>query len=146
MMDKLKITSFEVICASCNHVFASPILSDFSYGQYIFCSEDGMHYAHANAFEASAKLIYVLLPEDCGAELFWFALASLADKIHGKKLYVDTRCPRCGSANVKRNLGKEIDQISVSKVTYGDFVALPREDIIKQVKEVVVQFRERKPE
>ncbi|MCP4143608.1 MAG: hypothetical protein GY755_25530 [Chloroflexi bacterium] len=141
-MDEIRITAFETTCSSCEHVFSVPALSDFSYGQNIFYSEDGRYYIHANAFEASAKLIHVLLPKDCGSELFWFSLATITDKINGKSLSVNARCPRCTSASVKRNLGKETGDMSVVKATYHDFVFLPREDIIRKVKETVKQFIE----
>ena len=99
-MDK-EIGTIEAKCDDCGNTFDHPDLGDFVYGEFIFCSENGKVHAFCGAFEATAKLIQVLLPEDCGAEMFQAELANLADPILDHKLTTRIHCPNCFSINIE---------------------------------------------
>lgn len=47
----LKVRFFEAHCNDCHATFGVPLLSDFSYGEFILKSEDGKAFAYMNSIE-----------------------------------------------------------------------------------------------
>lgn len=47
----MEIAFFEAKCKKCGTVFDTPLLSDFSYGEFIARSENGEIVAYLNAIE-----------------------------------------------------------------------------------------------
>lgn len=141
-MSEITISTFEAKCSSCGNVFSEPLLPEMSYGEFIFCSENGGIYAHVNAFEPSVRLIEVLLPENFSPDLFRFVLAFLADKVFGKALTPDRHCPKCSSSDFEYFGGQKTGKITFKRVTYQDLLALSREEIIEKVKETASRFEQ----
>jgi hypothetical protein len=45
------ISYFQLKCSICGFVFQAPVLSDFSYGDFIYDSQSGKYFAYLNIFE-----------------------------------------------------------------------------------------------
>src|SRR5258707_13237426 len=103
----IEIVTLEAKCGSCGEIFDYPTLSDFAYGEFIFCSENGRVHAYCEASNPAAKPIQGLLPEDCGAELYQSALPELAHPILGQHLRTEMRRPNCPSPNLERWGGRK---------------------------------------
>jgi len=131
-MDK-EISLFSAVCAECGAQFEVPCLGDMSYGENLFCSENGKIYAYANAFNANSRLIEVLLPEPINSELFQSALAELADKVLGQSLTSKRHCPNCRSTKVSVFTGKKTGVTWVKPVTYERLLALGKHELVELV-------------
>lgn len=136
-----KLPTFKAKCADCGEIFDHPSLSDMAYGEFLFCSENGKEYAYSSAFEPCAKLIEVLLPDSCDADLFQAALAKLSDPILGQQLTTQIHCPKCCSINLEYWHGEQTGSIWVQGTTYNRLLSLNREDIIACVREFVKNFK-----
>jgi len=136
-----KIPTFRAKCANCGELFDHPSLSDMAYGEFVFCSENGKIYAYSSAFEPSAKLIEVLLPDNCGADLFQAALAGLSDPILGQQLTTKIHCPKCCSINLEFWHGEQSGSIWVQGTNYNQLLSLNRKDIIARVREFAKSFK-----
>ena len=129
-----EVATFTAKCSECGAEFDVPCLSDMSsYGEYLFCSENGKVYAYANAFDASARLIEVLLPEPFDSELFQRALAELADSILGQKLTYKRHCPNCTSTDVVVYSSKKSGTTWIKPVTYNGLLALKKSELVELV-------------
>ena len=132
-MDK-EIATFKAKCSECGEEFDHPSLGDMAYGEFIFCAENGKIYAYCSSFEATARLIEVLLPENYDAELFQSALAGLADPIFGQHLTNKIHCPKCCSVNLEYWHGEKTGSMWVKPATYDRLLSLNRNEIIAKVK------------
>ena len=137
----IEIVTLEAKCGSCGEIFDYPTLSDFAYGEFIFCSENGRVHAYCEVSNPAAKLIQVLLPEDCGAELYQSALAELADPILGQNLRTEMRCPKCTSPKLEYWGGKKTGSMWVKPTTYKSLLSLPRNELVQKVSNFASGFR-----
>jgi DNA-directed RNA polymerase subunit RPC12/RpoP len=137
----IEIVTLEAKCGSCGKIFDYPTLSDFAYGQFIFCGENGRVHAYCEVFNPATKLLEVLLPENCGAELYQSALAELADPILGQKLKTKMRCPNCTSLKLEYWGGKKTGSMWVKPTTYNNLLSLSRNELIQKVSNFARDFR-----
>ena len=131
------VPTFAALCADCGKPFAHPELSDFSYGECIFYTLDGKHYARANVFVGDAGAFaqrVSTLHKRCKCEpgTFWPVLASLADPVAGKAFTSSIRCPHCGSKNLASWGGKKVGSASVAAASFRSSMALSDQEIIER--------------
>jgi hypothetical protein len=105
-----KVQFFSAKCQACGHRFSMPVLSDFSYGEFIFHGERQRVFGFLSAHEEPAW-------EDIDARLRRAALlgdspsrpeinrlhrviAAAADSIAGQRLVPLPVCPSCGARSV----------------------------------------------
>ncbi len=139
MTDK-EITTFEAECAACGEVFDHPLLGDMAYGEFVFCSTDGLSYAYCSAFKTSARLIGVLLPVDQSPEILQAALAALADPMFGHQLTNQIICPKCHSSSLKSWGGRETGSMWVKPVSYSRLLELDRTGLRERVADFVEKW------
>jgi len=137
----IEIATFEAKCASCGEKFDHPSFGDFAYGEFLFCSENGRIYAYGDGFNACAKLIEVLLPENCGADMYQTALAELADPIFGQRFTCRIHCPKCQSIKLEYWHGKKTGSMWVKPITYKNLLSLGRNKLIQKISEFVTRHR-----
>ena len=121
------IPTFEAKCASCRQTFEHPGLGS-AYGETVFCSTDGKHYAWASAFSALAQKIRAL-PQGHAANAFWQAVAHLADPILGQELVAAICCSHCASTNLEFWEGVRVGVMSVPEASFLGASALSAEEL-----------------
>lgn len=94
----MEIALFEVKCNKCGTLFDTPLLSDFSYGEFIARSENGAVVAYLNAFEELSfneiSSLFDKLFEKYGIDLyksscFRFVVGKCSDRIEGQEMRMD---------------------------------------------------------
>ena len=112
-----EISTFEAKCKNCGGIFAHPSLSDFSYGEAIFYTDDGKYQVMVNAFAEFPQKIASLVTSK-KPDAFWHALAALADPVHGKPLTIEIPCPSCCSTELEYWAGNRIDSITLPDISF----------------------------
>ena len=130
-LSDIEISTFEAKCQDCQKTFDHPSFGDHAYGKFIFCSEDGRYYVYFNDLVVS-KIFQVLLPENCGADIYQSALAEFSNPIFGKKLKAKVQCPNCSSSNLAYWHGKKTGSIWIKPANYSDIFSLKRSDLIQK--------------
>src|SRR5438067_778091 len=137
----IEIVALEAKCGSCGKLFDYPTLSDFAYGEFIFCGENGRVHAYCAISNPATKLLQVLLPEKCSAEMYQSALAEFADPILGQKLKTEMRCPKCISVKLEIWGGKKSGIMWVKPTTYNSILYLSREELIQKISNIASELR-----
>jgi hypothetical protein len=141
---------FEASCDACRHRFSMPLLSDFSYGEFILHGERqtifGFLSAHdepawddiegrlrrAGLFSASATRLEI--------DRFQRVIAASADTISGERLVLFPVCPSCGSRSLAYDDSKPQGIRDVPRVTFGEYQLLSDEMRTQKVTELWRQF------
>ena len=111
------IALLEAKCADCGHLFGSPSLGDFAYGETILCTADGKHYATVDAFNEFAVRVHAVV-KSAGNSSLWSALAALADPVAGHQLTTSIHCPKCASNNLESWGGQKLGVASVLAASF----------------------------
>jgi hypothetical protein len=127
-----EITLLDAKCASCGQQFSHPSLGDFAYGEVVFCTSDGRHYAAADAFGEFAQRLKGLIVPNSSIS-FWSILASLADPISGQNLAHSIICPNCKSDRLEYWGGQKTGAADVPAATFVTASALSSESLAKIV-------------
>ena len=135
-----EFATFQAKCAECSKVFDHPCLSDYAYGEFIFCGEDGKTFAYCNSFDPTSRLIDALLPDEFTDEMLQAALANLADRIGIQKLTNKIYCPGCHATNLEYFHGTKTGVMWVKQVTYHDLLSLNRENLKAKISQFVTDF------
>ena len=122
----------EAKCARCHQVFGYPTLSDFAYGEMVFCTIDGKHHVLASAFDEFAQRVSDLL-EAGEKQNYWGVLASLADPVGGQPLSTQKRCPHCCSSHFQYWGGRDVGMASVPSASFESASRLTRADLAHRV-------------
>lgn len=138
--DDIEVDTLEARCGHCGEKFDHPDFGELAYGSFIFCGENGRVHAYCHTTDAVARLVEVLLPENCGAEIYQSALAELADPMLGQKLQTAIRCPKCASSNLDYWGGKKTGSMWVKPAGYSNLLSLTRRDIIKRISDFAKEF------
>lgn len=126
---------FEASCRACHRTFAMPLLSDFSYGQFIFHGERGSVFGYLQALEDSAwedmtaRLQRIgLFPSSATSEQidhFHRVVAASTDAISGQRLVSYPICPSCQSHTVSYGDSTPSVIREIPAVTFEEYLALP---------------------
>jgi len=117
------IANAQAKCSNCGQIFAPPDLGDFSYGESLFSTVDGKHFAWVSAFSDFPQRVKSCfdkspIPREAGA--FWKVLAALADSVEGQSLSTGLHCGHCGSGNLAFWGGDRVGFASVPEVCFLD--------------------------
>jgi DNA-directed RNA polymerase subunit RPC12/RpoP len=110
---ELEVASFEAHCETCGHAFSHPSFGPFSYGLFLFCTEDGKRYVYFNAIGAIGEQLTAKF-----GSLNDGTLAQLADSVDGQKLTSGIHCPKCGSCKLVYWEGKSTGTVRLGSATY----------------------------
>lgn len=112
-----EISTFEAKCKNCGDIFEHPISGDFSYGEAIFYTDDGKYQVLVSAFAEFPQKIASLVTSK-KPDAFWYALAVLADPVHGKLLTIEITCPSCCSTELEYWAGDRIGTIALPDISF----------------------------
>ncbi|HXA47941.1 MAG TPA: hypothetical protein VNW52_09955 [Burkholderiaceae bacterium] len=117
------VATFEAKCAKCGSQFEHPSFGDFTYGEIILYTIDGLQKAWANAFSAFPQRVKSML-DPPRSKKFWEILASVADPIDGQKLVAKIVCPNCASDHMDYWNGKQIGVTPIQEATFSHLCEL----------------------
>lgn len=112
-----KIPLFSAKCGDCKNQFERPSLGSFSYGENILSTIDGKCFVLVSAFDSFPEKVKNLIPES-KSEMFWVALADLADPIQHIKLTSEIICPNCYSTNIEIIKGERTGEVAVNEASF----------------------------
>lgn len=135
----MEIAFFQAKCSECGTEFSTPLLSDFSYGQFIARSENGLFFAYLNAIEELAfkeiSCIFDKLLKECGSSLdentcFHSVVGKCSDMIEGQEMRIDIGpiCPYCKSSSCHYDNLKMVEKREIENLSFTSFVALSDEE------------------
>jgi hypothetical protein len=147
----MKVSFFEVKCNKCGASFDTPLLSDFSYGEFIARSENGAFVAYLNAIEEpSVKEIKVLFDKIFKIHgfnineryCFHFVIEKCSDKIYGQemKLDINPSCPDCGSNCCDYNNLRMVCIRDVRELSFNSYSILNDDEKKSIIEEYIIQF------
>lgn len=150
----MKITFFEAKCNECGLLFDTPLLSDFSYGDFIATSENGAFVAYLNALEEPSveeiRLLFDKLFKRYGLKLneiscFHFVVGKCSDMIEGQEMRIDIGpiCPDCGSKSINYNNLRVVRTRNVENLSFTSFIGLSDDEKNSLIKESIIQFSNR---
>jgi hypothetical protein len=147
----MKIAFFEVKCNKCGTLFDTPLLSDFSYGEFIARSENGTSVAYLNAFEEVSfneiSSRFEKLFRKYGIDLdksscFHFVVGKCSDRIKGQEMRMDIGpiCPDCRSNCCDYNNLRMVGKRDIEKLSFSSFIGLSDDEKNSLIKEYITQF------
>lgn len=147
----MEIAFFKAKCSSCEALFETPLLNDFSYGEFIARSKDGIFTAYLNAIEEPVvneiNVLFDVLFEEYGINLsksscFQYVIGKCSDMIEGQEMRLDFKplCPYCGSQDCIYNDLCLVGRRDVEKLSFNSFANL--DDNVKEelIKEYINEF------
>jgi hypothetical protein len=147
----MKILFFQAKCNKCGALFDTPLLSDFSYGEFIATSENGAFVAYLNALEEPSfkeiGFLFDKLFKKYGLNLneiscFHFIVGKCSDMIEGQNMRIDIGpiCPDCSSNNCDYNNLRMVSKREVEKLSFTSFTGLSDDEKNSLIKEYITQF------
>jgi hypothetical protein len=147
----MKISFFQAKCNKCGALFETPLLSDFSYGEFIAKSENGAFAAYLNAleepaFEEISSLFHKLLKKyDLNSNeisCLHFIVGKCSDMIEGQVMRIDIGpiCPYCSSTSTDYNDLKVVGKREVEELSFTSFIRLSDDEKNSLIKEYITQF------
>src|SRR6267154_6330297 len=128
---------FKASCHACGHRFSMPLLSDFSYGQFILHGERQSVFGFLSAHDEPAwediddRLLRAGLFSASATrpdiDRFHRVVAASADAIGGQHLVPFPVCPSCGSRSVAYGDSRPQGIRDVPRVTFGEYQLLSDE-------------------
>ena len=121
-------------CNHCKRGFGLPILSDFSYGCFVFFGEKGSAYVYLEAIndsvweEICSKILRLAGLKEFtrkDSERLHWVIAACADKINGQGFIPEPLCPSCKSQDVNYSRVKSAGVREISEATFQNFQSLP---------------------
>jgi Zn finger protein HypA/HybF involved in hydrogenase expression len=141
----MKIEAFETTCLNCNNVFASPRLSDFSYGDAIFSCECGKEFISHTMISHPVTMIYELLcyisKIDKNNNLLRNFSANFADKSHFHQFNDRIICPECKSENLSVDENKKVGIWDIQTASYANLYSLSKEELFKKFKSYLLTLK-----
>lgn len=139
------IPAYRAWCKGCGEEFRVPILSDFTYGEFIAHGLAGLVFGYLNAIDSAAwnaiQAIYgeLNLPKSDAAR-FQHIVGNCLDPIDGQSLSIVSgpRCPRCRSEGIDyRDLPSDrLGSLDVPEASFHQFLALSEPDRRKLIAEL----------
>jgi hypothetical protein len=113
------LSTYEAKCRACGSTFAHPSLGDLTYGEMLFCSQNGRSYVAANGLSSFAQRVRHVLG-DSQSKDFWRILAALTIQADGVPYTIEIRCPVCCAAELEYWDGDELGMVAVPDATFPD--------------------------
>ena len=147
----MKIAFFQAKCNKCGALFETPLLSDFSYGEFIARSENGAFVAYLNAFEEISfeeiRFLFDKLFKKYDLNLnerscFHFVVGKCSDMIKGKEMRIDIGpiCPDCSSNSCGYNNLRMVGTRDIDKLSFTSFIGSNDDEKNSLIKEYITQF------
>ncbi|MDO6808737.1 hypothetical protein Q4603_08950 [Zobellia galactanivorans] len=132
----MNIATFEANCTqpTCGHKFDAPLLSDFSYGEYIYSSNDGMEIKYFCGLKSEAwKLIGEIISEADEKDktlkigpTIQRLIGLVADRKNPDSYFTqDIYCPKCRSKVFTIDSDKKTGINDYLTLTFENFMNLP---------------------
>ena len=148
----MEIACFEAVCNNCGMVFSNPLLSDFSYGEFIARSDNGIDFAYLNVFDepAIAEIEKILSAMSSYNGLkknqtscFHYVLGKCSDFINGKSfdIGVSPICPNCHSIEVVYDNIKRMGTMIIPRLTFKSFLSLSQIEKQQMIKGHITNYQ-----
>jgi hypothetical protein len=124
---------FEADCRHCRRSFPIPLLSDFSYGEFVLHGVRGGVFGYLSAFDSPSfedihsRLLTIAGRQEFARDessRFQEVVASCADEISGQTLGLHPVCPFCHSDDVDYGDSKPVAADQIRGVTFTGFQSL----------------------
>ena len=150
MINPHKVQFFNASCQACGQIFSMPLLSDFSYGEFIFHGERDHVFSFLSAFEEAAwddienRLRQAGLLADSPSrqqvQLMHRVIAAAADMISGQRLVPFPVCPSCGSSSVTYGDSEPQGIREIPGVTFNQYQMLSTTERSRRVEQLWTEF------
>ncbi len=148
-----QVQFFQASCQACRRKFSMPLLSDFSYGEFIFHGERGGVYGFLLALEEPAwedietrlQRVGVLAVSPTqkntkDIDRFHRVIAACSDAIGGQALVPFPVCPSCQSHSIAYGDSTPLGIRDIPRVTFGAYQLLSEAMKTERVGELWRQF------
>jgi hypothetical protein len=138
----MKVSTIKVKCRPWGHQFETPFLSDFSYGEFIYSSQDGQSYRHLYGLDNKTwDFVSQMVKKDNKkikdeGEVIQDILGHIADKDSTADFYQNKRiiCPTCGRKAWHVYRDKIVGSVEVKEMTFDRFERLTLDEKEKEIK------------
>jgi hypothetical protein len=144
----MKVARFEAKCKDCSNIFLIPLLSDFSYGEFIAKGQFGKGFVYLNSFEEKAwtvidEIIKSLRSKDKNKEYeesgyFQKVVGKCIDKTDEEEFSIVSGpiCPKCLSHKIDYDDREIIDFHEIPEATFNVLMNLKEEERKKFVEKI----------
>ena len=137
----MKVSTIKVKCRPWGHQFEVPFLSDFSYGQFIYSSNDGQRYRYLEGINNKTwDFVSKIIEGDTKrtedkAETIQSVLGQIADKDTDTDFYQNKKiiCPTCGRKAWHVYRDNIVGSVEVKEMTFDRFERLTIEDKEREI-------------
>lgn len=149
----MEISTFRANCNACSETFAVPLLSDFSYGEFIARAQDGRTHGYLNSVEEpgwdsvehALNIVKIQTPDLSdfdSTKCFQWLVGKCMDSINGQELSIVSRpvCPACASSEISYSDADLVGYESVPSVTFSTFMGLDEPKRISLVSRLLGEF------
>lgn len=136
----MRAARFEAKCKDCSNIFLIPLLSDFSYGEFIAKGQSGKGFVYLNAFKEKAwgvidEIIKSSRSHDKNkeyeeSECFQKVVGQCIDTIDGEEFSIisDPVCPKCLSRKIDYDDRDIIDFHEIPEATFNGIVNMEEDE------------------
>jgi hypothetical protein len=141
----MKISKIKVKCRPWGHKFEAPFLSDFSYGQFIYSSQDGQVYRYLDGLNNKAWDLVQKIVKDIGkgirdeGNVIQTILGHIADKDSGAEYYQNKKiiCPICKRTAWHVYRDDAVGYVELPLMTFDRFGELNDKDKEREIKSLI---------
>jgi hypothetical protein len=138
----MKVSTIKVKCRPWGHKFETPVLSDFSYGEFIYSSQDGQSYRHLYALNNKMWDFVSQIIEGYNKKLkdeggvIQAILGRIADKDSTVDFYQNKKiiCPTCGRKAWNVYSDDIVGSVEVKEMTFDRFERLTPDEKENEIK------------
>lgn len=150
----MRIARFKAECKQCSNIFLVPLLSDFSYGEFIGNSRSGRAFVYLNAFEEKAWDVIKeivnglssnkMIADKKRAEQFQRIVGKCMDKIDGEEFSMTEGfvCPKCLSNKIDYDHNDAVDFCEIKNASFDCFLNMKEQERINFVENLMLECNE----
>lgn len=138
----MKVSKIKVKCRPWGHKFETPFLSDFSYGQFIYSSQDGQSHRYLDGLNNKTWDLVQKVVKDSNkkqkdeGEIIQTIIGHIADKDSTTDFYQNKRiiCPTCRRKAWHVYRDDIVGSTEIKEMTFNRFERLTNEEKEKEIK------------
>ncbi len=141
----MRISIVRAKCKLWGHRFEVPLLSDFSYGDFIYSSQDGKKHRFFESLNNKTwNFVEKIVSDDYrysnhSGDIIQMIIGRVADKDQSVKFFQNrkTICPECGENVCHVFINDIVGFVEVEEMTFHSFEKLSTKEKAKEVKSIL---------
>ena len=138
----MRVSTVKAKCKSCGQHFETPLLSDFSYGEFVYSSQSGQRCKYLSGinnktwdFVKSIVTADIEIKSKDKGELIQKVIGLIADNDNKADFYQNEKiiCPTCGRDAKKLERDNVTGFIEIDEMTFGRFERLTVDEKKKEI-------------